>query len=162
MPDYSGQLTQVRQQEGVKKASLRIKLPALIAHRMKKAVADKESWAWPFAFILALFNDGVDLLGLGAIPILGDFLDIFCGIILTMFLWDIGWTIKWKIRIAIWLAAGLEIILGLAILPELIPFWLLSVWYAHHQVNKKAEIAERGLKKYRAGKIDREAAAEFS
>lgn len=162
MPDYTGQLAQARQQDKTIKIPLRKKLPALIAQRMAKAVEDKESWVWLFAFVLAALNDGADLLGLGAIPILGDFLDVFSGVILTMFLWNIGDLIKWEIRIATWLAMGLEIILGIIILPEFIPFWLLAVWYAHHRVNKKAEIAERGLRQFRRGRTDREAVAEFS
>lgn len=160
MPDFSEQLAQARRLNFKKEITVRIS--RVIVQRMNEAVENKESWVWPFAFLLAAFNDGIDLLGIGAIPFLGAFLDIFCGIILTMFLWDKGYFIKWKIRIAIWLATGLEAVLGLAILPELIPFWLLAVWYAHHLVHQKAEIAEKGLNQLRAGKIDKETMAEFS
>jgi hypothetical protein len=162
MPDYSEQLAQAQQQDRAKRKKIIAKIPTLIAQRMTKAVEDKDAWVWPFAFILAAFNDGVDILGLGSIPFLGDFLDLFCGVILTMFLWNIGGMIKWKLRIAIWLATGLETILGLAILPEFIPFWVLAVWYAHHKIRKKAEVADRGLKALKKGEIDKEAIGEFS
>lgn len=158
MANYREQLALARLKQKVV-----VKISQIIVERMVRAIEHKESWVWPFVFILAAFNDGLDVFGIGAIPFLGSFIDLFCGIILTLLFWNIGerW-LKWKIRIAIWLATALEAILGLAILPQFIPFWLICAWYARHQVNKKAEIAERGLKQLKTGKINKESVTEFS
>jgi len=158
MPEYLAQLNQDRA-KSIKK--FKAKLPEIIVQRMTQAIEDKEAWVWPLAFAFATLNDLADIGVIGSIPFLGDSFDIFCGIILTMLLWNIGGLIKWKVRGAIWLAGILEVVLGIAILPELIPFWIICIWYAHYQVGKKAESAKQGLKEYKKGKINKQIVAEF-
>jgi len=172
MPDYSAQLNQERA-KGIKArlaGRITTKIPEAIAQEMTKAVEDKDVWVWPLAYILAIFNDGVDLFGLGAIPLLGDFIDLFCGAILIIFLWDIGGMVRWKVRIAIWAAMLFETIItgvlnaffGLGFLIELLAFsWTISIWYAHRKVKQKAELAEKGLRQSKRGKISKEIIAEF-
>ena len=159
MPEHLAQLNQERAND--RKKIIKVKLPEIIVQRMIKAIEDKETWVWPLAFMLAAFNDLVDIGVVGSIPLFGDSFDVFCGIILTMLLWNIGGLIKWKIRSAIWLATLLEIILGLAIFPEFIPFWIICIWYAHHKVNQKAELAEEGLRQYKKGIIHKQARTGF-
>jgi len=160
MPNYLAQLNRIRTKT-VKKAT--IKIPQAIAQRMIKAIEDKESWVWPLGFAMAIFNDLIDVVIIGAIPFLGASLDTICGVILTIIFWDIGGMIKWKIRIAIWLAFALEAILGLAILPELLPFWTICILYARHKINQQAKIADEELKQLKRGKIKiKKAMAEFS
>ncbi len=158
MPDYSEQFNQEIAKSTKK---IKVKLPEIIAQRMIKAIEDKESWVWPLGFAMAAFNDLTDMAIIGSIPLLGASLDLICGAILTIIFWDIGGMIKRKIKIAIWLAFTLEAILGLAILPELLPFWILSVWYAHHKISQKAELAEEGLRQYKKGVIHKQAKVEF-
>lgn len=166
MTDYSEQLNQERNQDRVEKmgkkiSEIKANIPAAVAQKMMKAIEDKQAWVWPFAFMLAAFNDLTDVGIIGSIPFLGDSLDVACGTVLTILFWNIGGMIKWKIRGAIWIASGLEIILGIVILPEFLPFWLLAVWYAHHRVGQKAESAESSLERSKKGRIDEEAVAEF-
>ncbi len=162
MPDYSAQFNQDRAKSIKTKLTGKVaKIPKIIAQRMIKAIEDKESWVWPLGFAMAVFNDLTDIAIIGSIPFLGTSLDAACGTILIIIFWDIGGMIKWKIRIAIWLAFTLEGILGLAILPEFLPFWIICVWYAHHKVNQKAEWAEKGQNQSKKGKINKEAMAEF-
>lgn len=159
MPDYSQQLNQVRAKDKIKKA--KIKLPGIIAQRMLRAVDDKEKWVWPFAFMLATFNDLLDIGLIGSIPILGDLSDIFCIVVLTIFLWEIDGLIKWKIRSAIWIAGFIEMIPFLSILIEFLPFWIVSVWYAHYKVSQRADLARVGLKEHKKGKINKGILTEF-
>lgn len=160
MPDYTAQFNQERALS--KNSEKRAKIPGAIAQRMTDAVRDKESWVWPFAYALAIINDFGDILVIGSIPILGDSFDVFCVLTLTIFLWNIGGMIRWKIRIAIWVAGGIETILGIFILPEIMPFWILSILYAQYRISQQAKIADMGLADSKKGKINREAIAEFS
>lgn len=160
MADYAEQLNKERR-KNQSSGKIKIKLSKFLTEKMNKAVNDGESWVWPLAFCLAVFNDLLDLSVIGSIPILGDGIDIFCAIILTGFLWNIGGVIKWKIRISIWLAGIIEVFLGIIILPEFLPFWTLSIIWAYLKVKKQAELGERGLNNFRKGKLDREAIQAF-
>lgn len=161
MPDYTAQFNQERAKSRIVKKK-KFKISGIIAQKMTKALEDKQSWVWPVAYALAIFNDFGDILIIGSIPILGDTFDIFCVVTLTIFFYNIGGMIKWKIRVVIWTTGGIETILGVLILPEMMPFWILCVWYARHQVNKRAELANMGLGQLKRGKIDGEIAANFS
>ena len=159
MSDYSAQLNQERVQS--KKTLIKIKLPDIIIRKMTEAIENGESWVWIVAFMIAGLNDLLDLGIIGSIPIIGDFIDIICTIILTGILWNIGGMIKWKIRIAIWTAGFIETTLGLLIIPEFLPFWVVSILYAHHKVKERAELAEEGMRAYKKGKINRGIITEF-
>ena len=159
MPDYVAQLNQERAKD--KNLSIKAKLPNIITERMTKAIRDGESWVWPVAFMIAGFNDLMDLGIIGSIPIIGSSIDVICTIILTGILWNIGGMIKWKIRIAIWASGLAESVLGILIIPELLPFWVIAIFYAQHKVKEKAKSAEEGMKDYKKGKINRRIITEF-
>lgn len=142
--------------------NVEFKLADRITRAMTKAVEDGDSWVWPFAFLLAAFNDGIDLLAIGAIPILGDALDATASIILTGLLWNIGGFIKWKVRGLVWLAAIMEIVLGLVIIPEFFPFWIVCIAWAYWKVKEQSEIAKEGIKNYEKGKINKNVLEEFA
>jgi len=140
MPDYSAQLNQERAQS--KKTSIKIKLPDIIIGKMTEAIENGESWVWIVAFMIAGLNDLLDLGIIGSIPIIGDL-------------------IKWKIRVAIWTAGFIETTLGLLIIPEFLPFWIISILYAHHKIKERAELAKESIRAYKKGRINRGIITEF-
>lgn len=129
-----------------------------LVDRMTKAVKDKESWVWPFVLGIALLNDFLDLLVIGSIPVVGDLIDIFTGLTLFLFLFDIGGMIRLKVRIAIFIANFFELIP----LVDFIPVWTICILLAWHIVHKKGNVAESGLRKLKKGKIDKKAVSEFN
>jgi hypothetical protein len=160
MPDYTAQLNQIR----AKSIKMRIaekataKISKTVVQRMMKAIEDKQTWAWPFAIGIALFNDFLDLLVIGSIPIIGSLIDILTGLILFMFLFNIGGHIRLKVRIIIFLANFLELIPFVGF----IPIWGISILWAWYRVHQKGEIAEEGLRKLKEGTVDKRAVSEFS
>lgn len=163
MPDYSGQLARARNKDRTKlKGSVKKKIAQAVVQRMLKAVEDKESWVWPFAFALAAMSDLGDFIPFFSV---GGFVDILTSIILTLFLIGIGGFIKWKVRIAIWLAGFLEAFSGIIVVLSLLgvfPTHIICILYAHHVIKKRAAIAEKGLASLKRGKTNREAIQEFS
>ncbi len=159
MPDYSAQLNQERAKD--KKISIKTKLPNMIIGKMTEAIENGESWVWIVAFMIAGLNDLLDCGIVGSVPIIGDFIDVACTIILTGILWNIGGMIKWKVRFAIWIAGFIETTLGLLIIPEFLPFWIISILYAHHKVKERASLAEEGIREYKRGRINRGIITEF-
>jgi hypothetical protein len=157
---YREQLNRERRNHSITQ-KITVKLSQRITDKMIRATRDKESWVWPFAFFLAVFNDGFDLLGIGAIPIIGSSIDLVCWIILQAFLFKIGGHLRIKIAAIIFIAGITETILGLTILPQFIPSWVLAVGWAYFKVKKRGELAERGLKEFQEGKLDREAVQVF-
>ena len=106
MPDYSAQLNQDRA-KGIK-ARLVAKLSKAVVQRMIKAVEDKQIWIWPFAFMLAAYNDLADIGIIGSIPIFGDVIDFIVWAILFAFTMSLGGHIRLKIQIIISLAGFLN------------------------------------------------------
>ena len=88
MPDYSAQLNQDRA-KGIK-ARITAKISKAVTQRMTKAVEDKQTWVWPFAFLLAAFNDLIDLGIIGSIPIIGEAIDVSVWAILFGFTISLG------------------------------------------------------------------------
>jgi len=159
MPDYTDQFNQERA-KGIKArlaGKITGKISKSVVQKMIKAVEDKQSWVWPFAFMLAAFNDLADIGVIGSIPILGDVIDFIVWAILFGFMTGLGG----HIRLKIW------IIISLAGLFELIPFvdpfptWIISITYGWYITQKKGELAEKGLKHLKKGKINKEAIVEF-
>lgn len=142
--------------------NLKAKVAGYITQSITKAIEDKESWVWIFVFALALYNDGLDILLIGSIPIIGDFLDLFTGMILTALLWNIGGYVKTKIKVVIWTAWLAETLLGILILPEFLPFWTMAMLWAYIKVSKRAELAREAQEELKQGKVNPIAMEEFS
>jgi len=155
MPDYSVQLNQDRA-KGIK-ARITAKISKAVTQRMTKAVEDKQTWVWPFAFLLAAFNDLIDLGIIGSIPIIGDAIDVIVWAILFGFTMSLGGHIRLKIRIIISLAGLFELIPFV----DPIPTWVFSIMWGWYITQKKGQIAEEGLRKLQGGVVDKRAVAEF-
>lgn len=121
------------------------KISGAVLNKMMKAVEDRDLWVWPFALMLALLNDFLDLLIIGSIPIIGDIIDLFTGFILFMFLLNLGGHIRIKVRAVIFAASFFELIP----LVDFIPVWTISILYAWHITRQEGEKAEQTLKKIR-------------
>lgn len=160
MPDYSAQLNQDKAKD-IKtksiKAKLATKIPSMVVQRMIKAVEDKQIWVWPFAFMLAAYNDLADIGIIGSIPILGDAIDFIVWAILFGFTMSLGGHIRLKIRIIISLAGLFELIPFV----DPIPTWVISITWGWFIAQNKGQIAEEGLRKRQEGIIDKRAVAEF-
>ena len=124
---------------------------------MIKAVEDKQSWVWPFAFALAAFNDLSDIGIIGSIPIFGDVIDFIVWAIIFGFTMSLGGHIRLKIRIIISLAGLFELIPFV----DPIPTWIFSITWGWYITQKKGQIADEGLRKKQRGVIDKNAIAEF-
>jgi hypothetical protein len=134
------------------------KISRELVNRMVKAVDDKKSWVWPLVLGMALLNDFLDFLAIGSVPMLGDLIDILTGLVLFMFLFDIGGMIRLKVKIAIFIASFFELIPFV----DLVPIWTICILWAWYIVRKKGNAAENGLRKLKKGKIDKKAIAEFN
>ncbi|KXB08618.1 hypothetical protein AKJ56_00710 [candidate division MSBL1 archaeon SCGC-AAA382N08] len=135
------------------------KLAKGTVERMEKAV-DKgnDTATFVILIIMALANDFSDWLIIGSIPVLGDIVDVFTGLVLTMFLWNVGGFIKWKVRGIIWICSGLELIPMVDILPT----FTISVLWAWYKVRKHAKEGESGLEILsKKGSVDEETAEKF-
>ncbi len=143
-----------------RRKSPRLIVSKLITQKMLKAVEDGRSWVWPFAFMLAIFNDLIDIGIIGSLPIIGDIVDFIVWAILFAFTMSLGGHLRIKIRIMVSLAGFFELLP--IVVMDLLPIWTLVVLWAYYRTQKSSEIAERGLKKYKQGKVDREALAEFN
>lgn len=157
MPDYSAQLNQDKAKDKNIKAKLAAKISKGIVQKMIKAVEDKQIWVWPFAFMLAAYNDLADIGIVGSIPIFGDVIDFFVWAILFGFTMSLGTHIRLKIRIIISLAGLFELI------PFVDPFptWVISITWGWYITQIKGEIAEEGLRNLKENVIDKRAVAEF-
>lgn len=155
MPDYSAQFNQDKAKSV--KTKLAAKLSKAVVQRMIKAVEDKQTWVWPFAFMLAAFNDLADIGIIGSIPMFGDVIDLIVWAILFGFTMSLGGHIRLKIRIIISLAGLFELIPFV----DPIPTWVFSIAWGWYITQKKGQIAEEGLRKRQEGVIDKRAIAEF-
>jgi len=155
MPDYSAQLNQDKAKSI--KAKLAAKISKRVVQKMIKAVEDKQIWIWPFAFMLAIYNDLADIGIIGSIPILGDFIDFIVWAILFGFTMSLGGHIRLKIRIIISLAGFFELIPFV----DPIPTWVISITWVWYITQIKGQIAEEGLRKLQENVIDKRAVAEF-
>ncbi len=155
MPDYSAQFNQDKA-KGIK-AKLAARISNKVVQRMTKAVEDKQIWVWPFAFMLAAYNDLADIGIIGSIPIIGDVIDLIVWAILFGFTMSLGGHIRLKIWIIISLAGLFELIPFV----DPIPTWIISIAWGWYITQKKGQIAEEGLRKLQGGVIDRRAVAEF-
>ncbi len=95
------------------------------------------------ALVLAIISDFADLSLIPAIPIVGDFLDIITGGILTVFFWHIGGFIKWKVRFIQWGMTAFELLPF--VLNDLFPSFTIGVLLAWHIINKEAKNAEEQM-----------------
>ncbi len=138
----------------------RKRIPREVLEKMKKAIQIKESSLWPFAFMVGIFNDLVDLTIIGTIPILGDTLDLATSAILVPFMFSLGGKIRIKLTLLGLVISGLEFVPFP--LTEMLSLWTVALIYGYYKAQQRAELAQRGLEKYQQGKIDREALAEFN
>jgi len=159
MADYSNQLNQARAKSIKARLLGRFsgRASEIIVQKMTKAVEDKASWVWPFAFLLAAFNDLSDLEVIGSIPLIGDFLDIIVWLVLSGFMMSLGG----HIRIKMWLITSLAGFFELIPLVDPFPTWVISVAWGWYLTQKKGQLAERGLEQLKKGHSDKEAMEEF-
>jgi hypothetical protein len=153
MPNNEEQYADDLQTERVRAAKIRsarakkrtLNVSQAIIQEMTKAVEDRESWVWFFAFFLAAFNDLSDLAIIGSIPVLGDTIDIAVWAILFGFTMSLGGHIRIKIRIIVSLVGFFEIIP----LTDPIPTWTIAILWGWLATRQKAEEAEEKLQRIR-------------
>ncbi|MBU1292231.1 hypothetical protein KKH07_01970 [Patescibacteria group bacterium] len=142
---------------GKKTGRIISRISSAIVQKMTKAVEDKQSWVWPFSFMLAAFNDLADIGIIGSIPIVGDIIDLIVWAILFGFTMSLGGHIRLKIRIIIFFAGFLELIPFV----DIIPTWFIAILWGWYITQKKGDLAEQGMKDSKKGRINSEAITEF-